>query len=170
MVKPYVLSERYTTPVSDDAYRAGVAGAYFHNRAPSRALEWCESCGGRWVMPAALIGDKEIELDNERLRKAAKNSCGDNGSSHSWMRRFRRALSLRELVCRKERARVLRCCSDRSSISSAIARAKDERLLWGSERFYTFYFPGAIFDKALCEVEVDQNGLVVRKGSAMEYD
>jgi RHS repeat-associated protein len=33
-----------TTPVSDDAYQAGNAGAYFYGRPPSEALKWCDSC------------------------------------------------------------------------------------------------------------------------------
>lgn len=57
-----------------------------------------------------------------------------------------------------------------SSISTAIARAEKEKVLWGLGRFYTFFFPGAFFDKAVCEVEVDQLKKVVKKGSVMEHD
>lgn len=34
-----------TTPVSDDAFGAGNAGAYFYQKPPSVALKWCDSCG-----------------------------------------------------------------------------------------------------------------------------
>ena len=57
-----------------------------------------------------------------------------------------------------------------SDISTATARANHRKILWGPYRGYTFYFPGFIFDKAVCEVDVDQHGKVVKKGSAMEYD
>jgi hypothetical protein len=57
-----------------------------------------------------------------------------------------------------------------SGISIAIARAENEGVLWGQRRFYTFFFPGSFFDKAVCEVEVDQRGMVVKKGSVMAYD
>jgi hypothetical protein len=57
-----------------------------------------------------------------------------------------------------------------SGISIAIARAENERVLWGQGHFYTFFFPGSFFDKAVCEVEVDQRGMVVQKGSAVAYD
>jgi RHS repeat-associated protein len=42
----YVLKrlKHDTTPVSDDAYQAGNAGAYFYKRPPSEALKWCNSC------------------------------------------------------------------------------------------------------------------------------
>ena len=33
-----------TTPVSDDAYGAGIAGAYFHGLDPSVAGKWCKDC------------------------------------------------------------------------------------------------------------------------------
>lgn len=57
-----------------------------------------------------------------------------------------------------------------SSISTVIARAEKEKVLWGLGRFYTFFFPGTFFDKAVCEVEVDQLKRVAKKGSVMEYD
>ena len=57
-----------------------------------------------------------------------------------------------------------------SDISAATARANHRKILWGPYRGYTFYFPGFIFDKAVCEVEVDQHGKLVKKGSVMEYD
>ena len=43
VLKP-MKGKRYTAPVSDEAYRAGIAGKYFHNRAPSEALRWCNQC------------------------------------------------------------------------------------------------------------------------------
>jgi hypothetical protein len=57
-----------------------------------------------------------------------------------------------------------------SGISTAISRADKDKVLWGRGRFYTFLFPGSFFDKAVCEVEVDQRGMVVKKGSVMVYD
>ena len=57
-----------------------------------------------------------------------------------------------------------------SSISTAIARAEKHKVVWVLGRFYTFIFPAAFFDKAVCEVEVDQRGTVVKKGAVMEHD
>ena len=57
-----------------------------------------------------------------------------------------------------------------SPISNAVAKAKAEKILWGTARFYSFYFPGVVFDKAICEVEVDEHGVVVTKGYVMEHD
>jgi hypothetical protein len=57
-----------------------------------------------------------------------------------------------------------------SGISTAIGRAEKEKVLWGQGRFYTFLFPGSAFDKAVCEVEVDQGGKVVKKGSVLLRD
>ena len=57
-----------------------------------------------------------------------------------------------------------------ASISIAIAKANAKKVLWGTARFYSFYFPGVIFDKAICEVEVDEHGIVVRKGYVVEHD
>lgn len=57
-----------------------------------------------------------------------------------------------------------------SDISGAIAKANAEKILWGTARFYSFYFPGVVFDKAICEVEVDGHGIVAKKGYAMEHD
>ena len=57
-----------------------------------------------------------------------------------------------------------------SGISTAISKADKDKVLWGRGRFYTFFFPGSFFDKAVCEVEVDQGGMVVKKGSVMVHD
>jgi hypothetical protein len=57
-----------------------------------------------------------------------------------------------------------------SDISGAVARAKADHVFWGSEKGYTFYFPATMFDKAVCEVNVDREGRVVSKGAEMEYD
>lgn len=57
-----------------------------------------------------------------------------------------------------------------SDISIAVARAKDEGVFWGSKQGYTFYFPATPFDKAVCEVTVDQEGKVATKGTEMEFD
>lgn len=59
-----------------------------------------------------------------------------------------------------------------SAISSAIARAKDGSVRWWApqERYYRFLFPGAFFEQAVCDVEVDQHGSVVRKAAEMQYD
>jgi hypothetical protein len=57
-----------------------------------------------------------------------------------------------------------------SNISAAIAEAKARKILWGSGDFYTFYFPGLILDKAVCEVSVNQDGKVKAKAAVMEID
>ena len=58
-----------------------------------------------------------------------------------------------------------------SAISSASARAENEKVRWGSEnRYYRFFFPGAFLDKGVCDVDVDEHGVVVRKASSMVYD
>jgi hypothetical protein len=57
-----------------------------------------------------------------------------------------------------------------SAISAAIATAEKEKVLWGKGRFYTFFFPGSFFDKAVCEVEVDKYGKAVKKGATIEHD
>lgn len=57
-----------------------------------------------------------------------------------------------------------------SAISTAVARADKEKIPWASDRFYIFFFPGAFFDKAICQVQVDQSGRVVKKLSEMEND
>jgi hypothetical protein len=57
-----------------------------------------------------------------------------------------------------------------SDISTAIERAKDKKLLWGPAGGYTFYFPGFMFDKAVCQASVNREGKVISKGAVMEYD
>lgn len=59
-----------------------------------------------------------------------------------------------------------------SGISSAIAKAKDEKVIWIelSDRFHRFLFRGSFFDNAICDVEVDRQGKVLRKVSEMQYD
>ena len=57
-----------------------------------------------------------------------------------------------------------------SDISLAVERAKDKKLLYGDYRRYTFYFPGMVFDKAVCEIWIDPNRKVTSKHSEMEYD
>lgn len=57
-----------------------------------------------------------------------------------------------------------------SDISAATARANERKILWGSYQLYTFYFPGLILDKAVCEVSVTQDGKVKAKGTVMEVD
>jgi hypothetical protein len=49
VAKPYVYPAMHwpTTPVSDDAYNAGIAGSYFYNRDPSEARKWCGECGSQ---------------------------------------------------------------------------------------------------------------------------
>jgi RHS repeat-associated protein len=49
LVKPviYPLFHVPTTPVSDDAYNAGVAGLELYGRPPSDALKWCDGCGNK---------------------------------------------------------------------------------------------------------------------------
>jgi hypothetical protein len=57
-----------------------------------------------------------------------------------------------------------------SEIASAIEHAKGKKILYGSSGAYTFYFPGTMFNKAVCTVSVDQAGKVTSKSSEMEYD
>ena len=57
-----------------------------------------------------------------------------------------------------------------SAISAATAKADERKILWGADRLYRFYFPGAFFDKGICDVEVDPQGRVLRKAFAMLYD
>jgi hypothetical protein len=57
-----------------------------------------------------------------------------------------------------------------SDISLAIEKAKDKKLLYGDYQGYTFYFPGMVFDKAVCEVSIDPSRKVTSKHSEMEYD
>lgn len=48
-VKPviYPLINKPTTPVSSDAYEAGLAGLDLYRRSASDALKWCDSCGNK---------------------------------------------------------------------------------------------------------------------------
>jgi hypothetical protein len=57
-----------------------------------------------------------------------------------------------------------------SDISVATQKVKDKRLDYGDSQGYTFYFWGMVFDKAVCEVSIDQNRKVTAKHSEMEYD
>jgi hypothetical protein len=57
-----------------------------------------------------------------------------------------------------------------SDIAAATATATKRRILWGSYGGYTFYFPGVIFDKAVCEVSVSKEGKVLSRNAEMEYD
>jgi hypothetical protein len=47
IVKPYVYPALNvpTTPVSDDAYEAGIAGLSLYGSSPSEAQKWCDDCG-----------------------------------------------------------------------------------------------------------------------------
>jgi hypothetical protein len=58
-------------------------------------------------------------------------------------------------------------------ISIAIKKAGLKKILdgkWADPPNHTFYFPGMIFDKAVCEVSVNNKGRVVSKASQMEWD
>jgi hypothetical protein len=57
-----------------------------------------------------------------------------------------------------------------SDISLAIEKANDKKSFYGDDQGYTFYFPGMVFDKAVCQVSVDANRKVTSKMSEMEYD
>jgi hypothetical protein len=57
-----------------------------------------------------------------------------------------------------------------SDIALAVQKANRLGVHYGSYKGYTFYFPGMIFDKAICAVSVDQGGKVVSKASEMEHD
>jgi hypothetical protein len=61
-----------------------------------------------------------------------------------------------------------------SNVSIAIDKAKGRKILYGphegSYQGYNFYFPGSMFNNAVCEVSVDKDGKVLAKGSVMEYD
>jgi RHS repeat-associated protein len=49
IVKPYIypLVNKRTTPVSDDAYKAGIAGSYWDGKTPAEAMKWCDKCGNQ---------------------------------------------------------------------------------------------------------------------------
>lgn len=55
-------------------------------------------------------------------------------------------------------------------ISLAVAKAKDKNILQGTEQGYTFYFPGSMFNKAVCRVSEDTDHDVIAKHSEMERD
>jgi hypothetical protein len=57
-----------------------------------------------------------------------------------------------------------------SDISAATTVATSKGIHWGSYGGYTFYFPGFIFDKAVCEVSTSKEGKVISRRSEMEYD
>jgi hypothetical protein len=57
-----------------------------------------------------------------------------------------------------------------SDIALATMKANQLGIRYGSYKGYTFYFPGMMFDKAICSVSVDQAGKVVSKASEMEHD
>ena len=57
-----------------------------------------------------------------------------------------------------------------SNISAAIADAKERKILWGAGEYYTFYFPGLIMDKAVCDVSVTHDGKVKAKSAVLEID
>jgi hypothetical protein len=57
-----------------------------------------------------------------------------------------------------------------SDISDATRKVKNKKNFYGDSQQYTFYFWGFVFDKAVCEVSVDQNQKVTAKHSEMEYD
>jgi hypothetical protein len=58
-----------------------------------------------------------------------------------------------------------------SEISAATSTAKGRRIFFGeSSGQYTFYFPGVIFDKAVCEVSVSKEGKVISRKAEMEWD
>jgi hypothetical protein len=47
VVKPdiYPLINKPTTPVSDDALEAGMAGSYWYGKSAADAIKWCSECG-----------------------------------------------------------------------------------------------------------------------------
>jgi hypothetical protein len=58
-----------------------------------------------------------------------------------------------------------------SEIGTATSTAKDAKIFFGeSGGQYTFYFPGVIFDKAVCEVSVSKEGKVISRKAEMEWD
>jgi hypothetical protein len=58
-----------------------------------------------------------------------------------------------------------------SEIGAAESTAKGARIFFGeSGGRYTFYFPGVIFDKAVCEVSVSKEGRVISRKAEMEWD
>jgi hypothetical protein len=69
--------------------------------------------------------------------------------------------------------RAMAFCDDvkaGSDIALAVERAKSKRILYGFSTRYTFYFPGTMFNKAVCTISVDRTGKVTSKSSEMEYD
>jgi len=57
-----------------------------------------------------------------------------------------------------------------SDIAVATEKANRMGIPYGSYGGYTFYFPGTMFDKAICAVSVDRTGKVTSKVAEMEYD
>jgi hypothetical protein len=57
-----------------------------------------------------------------------------------------------------------------SAITVVTAKASRLGILYGSDAGYTFYFPGTMFNKAICAVSVDNTGNVVSKVVEIEYD
>ncbi len=57
-----------------------------------------------------------------------------------------------------------------SDISTVVSRAKAGDIFFGTAGGYTFYFPATGFDKAVCEVTVNRDGVVSSKDAVMEYD
>ena len=47
IVKPYIypIMGKPSTPVSNDAYDAGIAGLALYGKSPAEAMKWCNDCG-----------------------------------------------------------------------------------------------------------------------------
>lgn len=50
-----------------------------------------------------------------------------------------------------------------SNVATAVEKARVEKIIWGSSHSYRFWFPGAFFDKAVCEVDVTDQRIVLGK-------
>ena len=57
-----------------------------------------------------------------------------------------------------------------SDIAIAVAKAKDSGIRHWYEEWHTFYFPGSMFDVAVCEVSTDPQGRVKAKSARIERD
>lgn len=57
-----------------------------------------------------------------------------------------------------------------ASIDIVLKRATDEGISHLSKDWYSFYFPTAFFDTAICEVKTDRQGLVKSKNVWVSHD
>jgi hypothetical protein len=77
------------------------------------------------------------------------------------------------VVTSRARSRAAEFCDElglNTSIAGALTRAKREEISYISQDWYSFYFPAAFFDTAICEVKTDAQGLVKSKSVWISRD